>query len=103
MADYWEGNHFICDGIAWGVAPDLSTFCAGIIKAPASSQNAAEALPAKKDIVLSQRIKGKTRGSEKRAVVLSQKHPGGRPVKQGEVSKRTEYRRKQRELQGVLC
>jgi len=33
------------------------------------------------------------------SVVLS--HPGGRPRKQGDISKRTEYRRK-KELQGVL-
>lgn len=102
MKDYWDGNRFICDGVAWGVAPDLSTFCVGVIDAPASDIKAVEALPAKQDIVLLQNINSKVLPAKKQAVVMLQKHGGGRPVKQGAVTRMTEWRRQQKELQGVL-
>ena len=102
MADYWEGNYFICDGYTWGVNHYGDTFCAGIVTPPDKPQNVVEALPAKQDIVLLHDMNSKPLRIEKTEAVMLQKHAGGRPRKRGEVSRMTKWRRKQKELQGIL-
>ena len=105
MKDYWDGNRFICGGVAWAVAPDLSTFCAGVVGAPASDTKAVQSLPSPSDnhciTTLNTTASPDEETTEKTTVVMQSKHAGGRPRKQGLVHPITLWRRK-KARQGAL-
>ncbi len=64
------------------------------------SQSHYAPLSDKREVVTKLHTKGIAPVDNSHDGVMAQKHAGGRPIKQGKVSKRTEYRRLK---QGVLC
>ena len=93
--DYWtkDGAFFVCDGYKYGIAPDGSTVCVGPVS------GVTQTTPVAEKVVLQHPTKAIVLTTLKPAVVLQQKHGGGRPKKEGEVHRTTKWRR---EKQGVL-
>lgn len=95
--DTWikDNSLFVCDGQKYGITKDGSTVCGG------SVPGATQTTPVAGKVVLQQGVKGKVLTAPEPAVVLQQKHGGGRPKKEGAVHRTTEWRREKAE-QGKL-
>lgn len=91
--DYWmkDNNIFVCDGYKYQIAPTGETVCTGPVTGAVSGQQEQASGVAKLA----------TNGKVPPPEVLQQKNAGGRPRKEGQVSRSTEWRR-EKEKQGVL-
>ena len=93
VRDYFtDDGFFICDGQKYGIAPDGRTYCAGpVVDTCHTTQDTA-----------GEALEGGGKGKLPPAVVMQQKHPGGRPRKEGEVCRVTLWRREKAE-QAVMA
>ena len=97
--DYWskDGNFFVHYGEKWGITKNLATVCLG--RVTETDSGASEALPARENPVSKLLVNGNPLPP-----TYETKYQGtGRPKKEGEVSRTTEWRRKKKLQEMLLC
>lgn len=100
--DHWtkDGSFFITGGCKFGVTPTGGISCLPL-SGDAASAVFSDVGNQREGVAKLEKVETPAPPISEHSFATS-KHPGGRPIKSGEVHRSTLYRRRQKELQGAL-